>query len=83
MKNHGKKIDLIGIDNSKPMISIARNKNKTRKIKIPKREWLKNYLDATKLKDIDLIVELIGGAEGPEKKLVFAALKNKKNVKFY
>ena len=69
-------------NNCSPVIKYvsARNKNKTRKIKIPKREWLKNYLDATKLRDIDLIVELIGGAEGPAKKLVFAALKNKKNV---
>ena len=69
-------------NNCSPVVKFvsARNKNKTRKIKIPKREWLKNYLDATKLKDIDLIVELIGGAEGPAKKLVFAALKNKKNV---
>tara|TARA_X000000950_G_scaffold193986_1_gene233844 strand:- start:9 stop:761 length:753 start_codon:yes stop_codon:yes gene_type:complete len=69
-------------NNCSPVIKYvsARNKNKTRKIKIPKREWLKNYLDATKLKDIDLIVELIGGAEGPAKKLVFTALKNKKNV---
>ena len=30
--------------------------------------------------DIDLIVELIGGAEGPAKKLVFKALQNKKHV---
>ena len=69
-------------NNCSPVVKYvsARNKNKTRKIKVPKREWLKNYLDATKLKDIDLIVELIGGAEGPAKKLVFAALKNKKNV---
>ena len=69
-------------NNCSPVVKFvsARNKNKIRKIKIPKREWLKNYLDATKLKDIDLIVELIGGAEGPAKKLVFAALKNKKNV---
>ena len=69
-------------NNCSPVVKFvsARNKNKTRKIKIPKREWLKNYLDATKLRDIDLIVELIGGAEGPAKKLVFAALKNKKNV---
>ena len=29
---------------------------------------------------MDLIVELIGGAEGPAKKLVFSALKNRKNV---
>ena len=30
--------------------------------------------------DVDLIVELIGGAEGPAKRLVFSALKNKKHV---
>ena len=58
----------------------AKNKNKKRKIRLKKTQWLKNYLDATKLNDIDLIVELIGGAEGAAKKLVFAALKNKKNV---
>ena len=58
----------------------AKNKNKKRNIKIKKIQWLNNYLDATKHKDIDLIVELIGGSEGPAKKLVFEALKNKKHV---
>ena len=58
----------------------AKNKNKKRKIKITKNQWLNNYLDATKHKDVDLIIELIGGAEGPAKKLVFNALKNRKNV---
>ena len=51
-----------------------------RKIKIKKDQWLNNYLDATKKKEVDLIVELIGGAEGAAKKLVFNALKNKKHV---
>ena len=58
----------------------AKNKKKKRNIKIDKKQWLKNYLDSTRLKDVDLIVELIGGAEGPAKKLVFNALKNKKHV---
>jgi len=58
----------------------ARSFSKKRTIKVPKSLWLKNYLDATKSKDIDIIVELIGGAEGAAKKLVFAALKNKKHV---
>ncbi len=58
----------------------AKNRLKKRKFSIPKSKWLNNYLDATKDKNIDIIVELIGGAEGPAKKLVFAALKNKKNV---
>ena len=58
----------------------AKNKKRKRNIKIKKNQWLKNYLDATKIKNVDLIVELIGGAEGPAKKLVFEALKNKKHV---
>ena len=33
-----------------------------------------------KKKEVDLIIELIGGSEGPAKKLVFNALKNKKHV---
>ena len=58
----------------------ARSFNKKRDFSIPRKIWLKNYLSATKIKDVDIIVELIGGAEGPAKKLVFEALKNKKHV---
>ncbi len=58
----------------------AKNKNKKRDFKVKKKQWLKNYLDATKKKDVDLIIELIGGAEGPAKNLVFKALKNSKHV---
>ena len=58
----------------------AKNLKKKRSLKIQKDKWLKNYLEATKIKEVDLIVELIGGAEGPAKKLVFNALKNKKHV---
>ena len=58
----------------------AKNRSKKRNIKINKKNWLKNYLDATKSKNVDIIIELIGGAEGAAKKLVFNALKNKKHV---
>ena len=58
----------------------AKNKKRKRGFKINKKIWLNNYLNATKNKNVDLIVELIGGAEGPAKKLVFNALKNKKHV---
>ena len=37
-------------------------------------------MDSTKIKEIDVIVELIGGSEGAAKKLVFNALRNKKHV---
>ena len=58
----------------------AKNKNKRRSLNIPKKKWLDNYLDSTKKNDIDLVIELIGGSEGPAKKLVFNALKNRKHV---
>ena len=62
------------------MFVSAKNKNKKRDFKINKHKWLKNYLDATTSKNVDIIIELIGGAEGAAKKLVFNALKNKKHV---
>jgi len=58
----------------------AKNKNKKRRINIPKKKWLKNYLLASQLTDIHVVVELIGGAEGAAKKLVFNSIKNKKHV---
>ena len=69
-------------NNCQPLIKYvsAKNKGRKRKIRINKNQWLDNYLEATKKKDVDLIVELIGGAEGAAKKLVFNALKNKKHV---
>ena len=79
--NENKKI-LTEKNNCLPYVKYvsARNKKKKRNIKIKKSQWLNNYLDSTKIKDVDLIVELIGGSEGPAKKLVFNALKNKKHV---
>ena len=79
--NENKKI-LTEKNNCLPVIKYisAKNKNKNRNLNIKNTQWLNNYLDATKKKDVDLIVELIGGSEGPAKKLVFNALKNKKHV---
>ena len=79
--NENKKI-LTEKNNCLPVIKYvsAKKKNKKRNIKFKKDQWLNNYLEATKLPDVDLIIELIGGAEGAAKKLVFNALKNKKNV---
>ena len=58
----------------------AKNKKKNRGISIPKKKWLHNYLDASKLDDIDIVIELIGGADGPAKKLVFDSIRRKKHV---
>jgi len=79
--NENKKI-LTEKNNCIPIINFvsAKNKNRKRNIKLKKKQWLNNYLDATKHKDVDIIIELIGGSEGAAKKLVFNALKNKKHV---
>ena len=58
----------------------ARNFKKKRLIKIPKSKWIKKTLDLVLKDDVDVIVELIGGADGLAKKLVFSALKNNKHV---
>ena len=58
----------------------AKKINKKRTVNLPKSKWIKNPILLTKKKDVDIIVELVGGAEGIAKKLVFAALKNKKHV---
>ena len=58
----------------------AKSLGKKRNFKIPKKLWLKNSISATKKENVDIIVELIGGAEGAAKKLVFESLKNKKHV---
>ncbi len=58
----------------------SRSLKKKRNCKIPKKIWLKNCISATKMKNVDIIIELIGGAEGVAKKLVFESLKNKKHV---
>ena len=79
--NENKRI-LTEKNNCIPIVTFvsARNPKKKRNINIKKKIWIKNYLETTKNRNVDLIVELIGGAEGPAKKLVFNALKNKKHV---
>ena len=58
----------------------AKNISKKRSIKIPKSKLCKNPMYLTYKKNIDVIVELIGGSDGIAKKIVFSALKNKKHV---
>jgi len=79
--NKNKKI-LFNKTNTIPNILFvsAKSFSKKRSFKIPKKLWLNNCLLAPKIKEVDVIIELIGGSEGVAKKLVFDALKNKKHV---
>ena len=58
----------------------ARNPKKKRLFKIPKNKWVKKYTDIVKDKNVDVVVELIGGSDGAAKDLVIKALLNKKHV---
>ncbi len=58
----------------------AKSPLKKRRIKIPKKKWLKNYKLAPLKKDINIIVELIGGSDGAAKNLVFNSIKHGKHV---
>tara|TARA_B100000029_G_scaffold149464_1_gene144725 strand:- start:6221 stop:7516 length:1296 start_codon:yes stop_codon:yes gene_type:complete len=58
----------------------AKNIKKKRKIKFPISKFVKNPLLLAKKKDVEIIIELIGGSDGIAKKLVHQSLKNKKHV---
>ncbi len=58
----------------------AKNKKKKKNFKIKKNQWISNYRQIIRKKNVDIVIELIGGSEGPAKDLVFGALKNKKHV---
>ena len=53
----------------------AKNLNKKRNVKIPKSKWFKNPIHLTSKKNIDVIVELIGGSDGIAKKNSFFSFK--------
>ena len=58
----------------------ARDKNKDRGINTSKVKWYDDPLDMADDKDIDIIVELIGGHEGTAFELIEKSLKNGKKV---
>ena len=68
----GKNVNIVAIS--------AKNINKKRNFKINKKIFYKNPLNICKNKNIDIIFELIGYPDGISKKIVEAALKNKKHV---
>ncbi len=58
----------------------AKNIKKNRGVSISKKIWVTNPLQLPKIKEIDIIVELIGGSDGIAKKLVFESIKNGKHI---
>lgn len=58
----------------------ARNKNRNRGVDISKFRWADDPMELATAPDIDVIVELIGGSDGPAKRTVEAALRSGKSV---
>ena len=58
----------------------AKNKNKKRSFNIKKYKWFKNPIDLAKSSEIDIVVELIGGANGVAFDVAKTTLTNKKNL---
>ncbi len=58
----------------------ARNKTRNRGVDISKFRWADDPMELALAPDIDVIVELIGGSDGPAKRTVEAALRSGKSV---
>ena len=58
----------------------ARSKTKNRGINPGKVKWYDNPVDLAGDKDVDVVVELMGGAEGAAYELIKKALENNKQV---
>ena len=58
----------------------AKNIKKNRGVSISKKIWVTNPLQLPRIKEIDIVVELIGGSDGIAKKIVFESIKNGKHI---
>lgn len=67
-----KKINILGIS--------AKNKDKDRGLSLDKYDWYNNPFDMLKLKNLDVLVELVGGAQGMALDIVNKALQSNCHV---
>ena len=58
----------------------ARNKNRNRGVDISKFRWVDDPVELALADDVDVVVELVGGSDGPAKRTVEAALRSGKAV---
>ena len=68
----GLKINIVGI--------FAKNKFKKRNFKRNKYKWFNNPIKMIEQKNVNTVIELIGGESGIPKKICYHALKSKKNL---
>tara|TARA_Y100000590_G_scaffold4018_1_gene5319 strand:+ start:2305 stop:3597 length:1293 start_codon:yes stop_codon:yes gene_type:complete len=72
LNRSGIKINILGI--------FAKNKSKTRSFRKNKYKWFNDPTKMLKQKNVDTVLELIGGEKGIAKEICYKALKNKKNL---
>jgi homoserine dehydrogenase len=58
----------------------ARSKSRNRGVDISKFRWVDDPVELALADDIDVVVELVGGSDGPAKRTVEAALRSGKSV---
>ena len=58
----------------------ARDRNRDRGVDLSKIAWYDNTVELATLKNVDVVVELIGGSDGPAKALIEAAIASGKHV---
>ena len=58
----------------------ARSRDKKRTIDLSGAEWISDCRDIANIKDIDVVIELVGGSEGVAKELVEKSIANGKSV---
>ena len=71
-KEYKIKLKIVGIN--------AKNKNKKRSFDLKKYKWFNSPIDLAKNSEIDIVVELVGGANGIAFDVAKTALTNKKNL---
>ncbi len=71
-KKYGCEIKIVAVS--------ARDKTKDRGIDLRDIKWYSNPVDLASDKEVDVVIEVIGGADGPAADTVRAALKNGKHV---
>ena len=69
---YGLKINILGI--------FAKNKFKKRNFKKNKYKWFNNPIKMIEQKNVDTVIELIGGEKGISRKICYHAIKIKKNL---
>ena len=72
LNRSGLRVNIVGV--------FAKNKSKTRNFRLKNYKWFNSYKDMIRQKNVNIVIELIGGAKGIARDICYETLKNKKNL---